>query len=195
MEIIDITKSKLRREILRLYFSDPQKEYYLRELERVLESPVAYIRRELLKLEKFGLFKKRREANLLYFGLNKKHPLYNEIKSIVFKTIGVAGSLKKDLLKIPHIDYAFIFGSFAKREEYFGSDIDLMIIGNPDEDLLIKKISKLEEKLRREINYHIYSRSDLKKKIKEKNSFIINIIKGPKIFLIGKKDEFSKLYS
>ena len=47
MDIFNFGKSKLRRSILNLYFSHPEKKYYLRELERLLKKPVAYIRREM----------------------------------------------------------------------------------------------------------------------------------------------------
>jgi predicted transcriptional regulator with HTH domain len=50
-EPLGLTKSKLRRELLRLYFTNPDKEYYLRELERMINFPVGNIRREFLKLE------------------------------------------------------------------------------------------------------------------------------------------------
>lgn len=188
IEVLKITKSKVRRELLQLYFTNPEKEYYLRELERTLGFPVGNIRRELLKLEKGGLFKKRLQGNLTYYFLNKKHPLFKELKSIVFKTVGVAGSLKEALEKIKNIEVALIYGSHAMGKEKVNSDIDLLIIGKIDEDRLIEVISKLEKRLQREISYTIYDRKDFNKKKKEKNSFILDVIKKPKIFLIGNRD-------
>ena len=89
------------------------------------------------------------------------------------------------LEKFNGINQAFIYGSFAKREEREGSDIDLLIIGEVDEDKLIEEIGKLERKLQREINYTIYGKKDFNKKKKEGNSFILDILKEKKIFLIG----------
>lgn len=192
MDITNIAKSKLRSKLLRLYFSYPEKEYYLRELERLLSNPVANIRRELLSLEKAGLFESQLKGKQKYFYLNKKYPLYQEIKKIVFKTIGIEGSLKKILENIEKIKIAFIFGSYAQEKEDLLSDIDLMIIGTPDEDKLISVVSKLESEIDREINYHIYSISDLRKKIGQKNSFIKNVLLKPKIFLIGNKNELPR---
>lgn len=188
IEVLKITKSKVRRELLRLYFTNPEKKYYLRELERTLGFPVGNIRRELLKLEKAGLFEKKLQGNLTYYSLNKKHPLFKELKSIVFKTVGVAGGLKGVLEKIKNIEVALIYGSYAMGKEKVNSDIDLLMIGKIDEDRLIEVISKLEKKLQREISYTIYDRKDFNKKKKEKNSFILDVIKRPKIFLIGSRD-------
>ncbi len=189
MDIFNLTKSKLRTSLLQLYFSHPEKEYYLRELERILKQPVAYVRRELLNLEKVGLFKSEFKGRQKYFKLNKDYPLYQEVKKIVSKTIGLEAQLKELLQDVKNIEVAFIFGSFAKNKEDSLSDIDLMILGQPSEDKLISKISKLESKLDREINYHIYSKKDWQKKKKKKDNFIRNILSGQKIFLIGQKDE------
>ena len=78
--------------MFRLYFSNPDNEYYLRELERLLETPVSMIRKELLRLEAEGMFLSKKRGNLTYFYLNKSYPLFDELKSIVFKTVGVQGS-------------------------------------------------------------------------------------------------------
>ncbi len=93
--------------------------------------------------------------------------------------------LQNILEKFKGISQAFIYGSFAKGEEREGSDIDLLVIGKVDEDKLIEEISKLERKLQREINYAIYGKEDFEKKKKEGNSFILDILREKKIFLIG----------
>lgn len=87
MEIIEISRSRLRKGLLRHFFLHPGSRYYLRQLERLLKFPVGNIRRELRKLEEYGLFISEREGNLLYYSLHKKCSLYNEIKNIVFKTV------------------------------------------------------------------------------------------------------------
>ncbi|MFH0955800.1 MAG: nucleotidyltransferase domain-containing protein [Candidatus Falkowbacteria bacterium] len=192
MDIFNLGKSKLRRGILNLYFSHSEKKYYLRELERLFKKPVAYIRREMLALEKAGLFNSEFQGKQKYFSLNEKFPLYKELEKIVSKTIGLEKNLADSLAGLKNIEVAFVFGSFAKGDQDGLSDIDLMIIGRPDEDKLIAAISRLEADAGREINYHIFSRNDLTKKIKEKNSFIKSVISHPKLFLIGNEKSLSK---
>ena len=194
MDILGLTKSKTREKIIRLFFSDTEKEYYLRELERILNIPVGNIRRELLNLEKSGLFKRSKKGNLVYYSVNKSSPIFEEFKKIIFKTIGVEGLIKKALTKIKGVEIAFIFGSYAKGLENSFSDVDLMIIGEPDENELLAKISEIEKKISREVNYHIFSSRGWKKKIKEENSFIKNITTQPKIFLIGNQNDLSGLH-
>lgn len=185
MDIFRITKSKLREELLTLYFTTPNKKYYLRELERILNFSVGNIRRELIKLESTGLFLSENKGNLVYYYLNKSYPLFKELKSIIFKTSGAPKMLQNILNKFDGIDRAFIYGSFAKGKERESSDIDLLIIGEVNEDKLIEVISNVERKLQREINYSIYGKEDFKKKEKEGRPFILDILKEKKIFLIG----------
>jgi len=189
LESLYSTKSRIRQDLLTLFFTNPSKKYYLRELERMLGYSAGSIRRELLKFQKDGLFNTQRVANLLYYSLNTKHPLFKELKSIVSKTVGVEGSLKKTLSSIKKIRIAFIYGSFATRRERATSDIDLMIIGEPDTSLLNEKIAELEKRLKREINPTIYSLKEYKAKKKAKSGFVMELLKNPKIMLVGKEND------
>lgn len=189
LDSLYITKSKIRQDLLTLFFTNPSQRYYLRELHRILGYSAGSIRRELLKFQKDDLFNTQKVGNLLYYSLNTKHPLFKELKSIISKTIGVEGSLKKALSYVKKIKMAFIYGSFATRREKATSDIDLMIIGDPDTSHLNEKIAELETKLRREIHPTIYSLKEYRDKKKAKTGFILELLKKPKIMLIGKEDD------
>jgi len=194
MDITKIFKSKARKALFRIYFTNPENSYYLRELERLLDTPVSIIRKELKSLEKSGIFISNKKANLLYFSLNKNYLLYNELKRIVFKTIGIQGSLQQMLWSLENIEVSFIYGSYAKNQATALSDIDLFIKGDVDEDKLITKINKLEKNLEREINYNIYSKKDFLQKKNDQDPFIEDLLENKKIFLIGDSNDLWKLY-
>ncbi len=189
MDISTIFKSKTRKALYRLFYTNPERRYYLRELERMLGIPVSMIRKELIRFEKEGSFLSEKKGNLTFYYVNKSYPLFEEVRSIVFKTIGVAGLLRKELEKIKGIESAFIYGSFSKNEARADSDIDLFIIGKVDEDELIRQLGKIEKDLKREINHSLYTKAEFEKKKKEKDSFITDLLENPKIFLLGDKNE------
>jgi len=189
LESIYIAKSKIRQDLLALFFTNPSQKYYLRELERMLGYSAGSIRRELLRFKKDNLFNTQRVGNLLYYSLNTKHPLFEELKGIVFKTVGVEGSLRRELSSIKKIKIAFIYGSFAANQEKPFSDIDLMIIGNPEISYLNESIAESEKRLRREINITVYSWEEYKVKKEVKSGFIMDLLKNPKIMLLGKEDD------
>ena len=90
----------------------------------------------------------------------------------MFKTIGIQGGLRGALEEIGNVKFSFIYGSYAKARETSFSDIDLMVIGNPDEDKLIKELDTLEDKFQREINYKLYTLKKFKKEIEGKLKFV-----------------------
>ena len=189
LESLYISKSRIRQGLLTLFFTNPSQKYYLRELQRLLGYSAGSIRRELLRFQKDNLFNTNKVGNLLFYSINTSHPLFKELKSIVSKTVGVEGSLKKSLSSINGVKIAFVYGSFASQKEKSSSDIDLMIIGNPNTSSLNEKIAELEKRLKREINPAIYSIQEYKTKKKSKSGFIMDLLKNPKIMLVGKKDD------
>ena len=110
LETLYITKSKIRRDLLALFFTNPSQKYYLRELQRMLGYSAGNIRRELLRFQSDNLFSIQKTANLLYYSVNTEHPLFEELKSIIAKTVGVEGSLRKSLSAIKRIKISFIYG-------------------------------------------------------------------------------------
>ena len=189
MESLYIAKSKIRQDLLALFFTNPSKKYYLREIQRILVYSAGSIRRELLKFQKDNLFNTQREGNLLYYALNIQHPLFKELKAIVAKTVRIEGSLRNTLSSVEKIKIAFIYGSFAAKREKGTSDIDLMIIGNPDTSQLNEKIAALEKRLNREINPTVYSLAEYKTRKSAKSGFIMDLLRNPKIMVIGKEDD------
>ena len=91
--------------------------------------------------------------------------------------------------KINGIEVAFLYGSFAKHEEAAKSDIDLLIIGKFNDSRLLREINKLEKVLKREINYSIFRKDEWKKKMDEKDPFVIDLRKHPKIFAVGGQND------
>ena len=179
-------------EILKLFFEDQEKEYYFREIAKKLNKEPSHYQRYLDNLVEDKILLDERRGNMRFFRLNKKHPLYEEIKSIVSKTIGLENELKELVNKLENVECAFVFGSIAKRTENSNSDVDLMLIGDINQDVLINLLSSMEGKISREINYHIYSNQEIFKKIKEKDVFISNIFLSPIIKLKGNPYDFTR---
>jgi len=172
-----LIKSKLSQKILTYFFTNPEGNFYVRELARLLNEDVSNLAKELIKLEKEGIFESEIRGKTKYYHLNKNYPLYKQLKEIIFKTTGIEGGIKKELAKLKKINQAFLFGSFAMGEADSQSDIDLLIIGDPDPEQLSDKISKLEDRFSREINYIVMTEEELRKK-KNKEPFLIDIFKN-----------------
>ncbi len=188
IDSLSIFKSRIRRDLLALFFGASSRRYYLRELERLLGYSAGSIRRELLKFTKDQIFRTKRVGNLVYYSLNTDHPLYQELKSLVNKTVGIEGSLKREISPLKGVEIAFIYGSYASGEDTAESDIDLMIIGDPDVSVVNRKLSRLENQIKRDINVSIHTLKEYRRRKKEKRGFILELLRRPKIMLSGDED-------
>lgn len=185
--------NKTQTMLLKLFVANPDKAYYIQEVGKILEKKPGVFQRDLYALEEIEILTSYYQGGARYFQINKNYPVYQEIKNIINKTVGIGAVLKKLLSKFDRIKVSFMFGSVAQQEFDQDSDVDLMVVGQIDEDELLKKISLAEKNIHREINYHIYSVKDWQKKVKNKDSFILNLIRRSKIFLVGNQDVLSRL--
>lgn len=178
--------TRLRRKLLAYSFTHPDEDYYVRELAAIIEEDAGNLSRELKKFENEGIYNSHLRGKSKFYSLNKKYPLFKELKNIILKTEGVEGSLKDLILKYKDISLAFIYGSYAKSEEKKTSDIDLIIVGNFPQDEFTNQIRGLESKLNREINFTSYTREEFEKEKRKKGSFLNIIIRDKIIILKGK---------
>ena len=118
-----IITSKAKRSLLKLLLTNPDREFYTREISRRTGEPLNAIRRELGYLEKAGLVKSRHAGNLRYYSVVKEFPLYPELKKIIYATIGLGDYLADKFKDSNQIEQAFIYGSVARDEETEKSDI------------------------------------------------------------------------
>ncbi len=181
--------SRTRSKILSLFFSHPDEEFYVREIARRVEENFNSVRRELNKLTELGILLSNRKGNQRYFQINKELPIYEELKMIFIKTDGIANELRQILEREKAIELAFIYGSWAEGKGRLLSDIDVFIVGEVDENEFISGLNTLEKKLSREINYVIFDRDDMEFRLKKKDPFVVNVTKGPKIYLVGEQNE------
>lgn len=177
--------SKTRAAVLSLFLANPKGKFYVREVSRKTGQNLNAVHRELERLERVRILRSEKEANLKYYSINRTSPAYKELRSIFLKTEGVGKLLKEKIQSLGKIDTAFIYGSFARRKEKLGSDIDVLIVGQIDENALIKNINALEKKISRDINYVLFAPAEFKKRKAGKDPFLLNVLRAPKIKLIG----------
>ena len=191
---IDALFPKTRRELLAAIFGQPERWWYLSELAGHLDTTPSSLQRELESLVSSGILRQRRDGKRTYFQAEKELPIFDELRSIFMKTLGVADTLKNALAKFGgRIRCAFIYGSVARHEEHALSDVDLMVISSVGLSDLSPTLRILEKRFKREFNVKCYSPEEFRKKVEERNHFVLNILKKEKLFLQGDKNELESL--
>lgn len=186
--------SKLQQSILRLLYLNTASDYFTNEIIRLANCGTGAVQRELKKLTEAGLITQKKFGNQVRYQANQNLPYFEELKSIIIKTFGLADIIAEKICFNQEIKLAFIYGSFAKGTYGADSDVDLMLIG---EDLtyaeFFQTLNDVEQMLGYKINPSFYSPTEWQRKYKAGNHFIRSICEQPKIFLIGTKDEFDTL--
>jgi predicted nucleotidyltransferase len=187
----DALFSKVQQRVLALIFSHPERSFYTSEIVRNVDSGVGAVERELSKLEGSALVSIERIGNQKHYRANQASPIFEELRGLVEKTVGLAEPIKKSLE--PYADAiksAFVYGSIAKGADTAHSDIDLMVIGD---DLnysdLYTAAQNVESKLRRKVHPLFLSPEDWQRKISDKGSVVSKISHSPKLFIIGSEKD------
>ena len=187
-----LLSSRARAEIFRLLFSGLGEELHVREIQRRSGLNDSTLRQELRKLADLDLIQGRRDSNRIYYSANKENPLYQDIQNLVIKTSGLVDVLKASL-KDERIKISFIFGSIAKGEVKAGSDVDIMVIGEIGLRGLSGLLSGVSEKIGREVNPYVLSRTEFRKRIQDKEHFLFGVLRSQKIFIIGNEHDLSAM--
>lgn len=178
-----------KSEILYLFFKSSEQEYYLREIAKKLEKRPSYVQAALNSLVQDGVLKDKRKGNLRLFRLNKNYFLYEEIKNILEKTLGLKNELKNMVKRIQNIECAFVFG--AIKHKYKDGTIKLIVIGEGIRgEEIFRETNILRDKFGRKIDFYLYNKEQTKEKLKNSKSFIFKVWQESKIVLKGDLEEF-----
>ncbi|MHB8624533.1 MAG: nucleotidyltransferase domain-containing protein [Sulfuricaulis sp.] len=183
-----------RRQVLGLLLLHPDESFHLREIARVTNTQPGTLRRELAQLADAGVLSREKVGNLVRYKADPACPIYEELRGILKKTTGVVDVLREGLAPLgDKISIAFVYGSVASGAERRSSDIDVMIVGSASFEEVVGTLYSSQKELRREINPHVYSVAEYKKKTKQKDSFLARVLEEPKLFILGKEHDLRKL--
>ena len=170
--------SKTRAKLLRLFFENPEKSFYVREMTRVIDEQINSVRRELLNLEGIGIIKNETFDNKIYYSANAKHPFYRALVDIFSKKIDT--SREKDVKTSTWEEYIrpvknYLSGLIVTNRLPGQDGVDLVIIGNDKTKKLTRWAEVIEKKLGKPINYVIMTPEDFTYRKSVRDRFILDI--------------------
>lgn len=188
----NLFRSKAMILILKLLLLNSSNEFHANDIARKSGLAPSTIAKEMPSIYNMGLVQRRTQGNLVFYKINNKSVIFNELKRIFIKFEMLDEVIARDLPKEP-IKYALIYGSFAKGTESQSSDIDLLVIGDVSDDALLRSISKTERTLGREVNYLLWTEEEFLDKVDKKIPLIKEISKTPIMMIVGNENEFKRL--
>jgi predicted nucleotidyltransferase len=183
-----------RGRILGLFFGAPDRAFYLREVAARTGLAIGQVQRELSRLSEAGILRRFRQGRHVYFQSNDRCPIFDELRRIVVKTVGAVDVVRSALASVrDQITAAFLFGSVVRQEETSKSDLDLMVIGDCMFADIVAAIRAAEPVVQREIHPTVYPVQEFVAKYRNGNHFLLSVVSGEKMFVLGNDDDLRKL--
>lgn len=171
--------SKTRTKLLSLFFSNPERSYYVREMTRVIDEQINSVRRELLNLEGVGIIKNETYDNKVYYSANNKHPFSRPLV-MLFSTRADA---TVEMAVKPNVWEEYVrpvrnyLSCLIVTNRLPGQDgVDLLIVGDDRTKKLTHWAEVVEKKEGKPLNYVIMSRDDFQYRLNVKDRFVSEVM-------------------
>ena len=188
--LADALFTSTQQKVLGLLFGQPDRSYFVTQIMARANAGRGAVQRELRRLEVSGLATVQMVGTQKHYQANPNSPLFDELCSIVRKTMGLEEPLRTAVESLPgEVIFAMIYGSVAKRTDTSGSDVDLLIVaeGLTLEDVYAA-VAPVEKLLDRQVSPTLYTTQEFSKRRDNQNPFLMRILGGPKIILMGSMD-------
>ena len=178
-------RSEIRQQILGLLMDAPMERLHLREIARRAHTSAGTAARELERLSDASLVVSEREGRQRYFRINTASFLYEPVRDLVRRTIGAPAVLRRHLGDVAGVERAVIFGSYGQGRNQADSDIDVLIVGEPDRDQLTEALEGAAGELGRDVNEVVMTQGELEARRAHDDGFVRSIDAGRVIPVFG----------
>ena len=209
--------SKTRVKLLQLFYSNPNRSFYVREITRKINEQINSVRRELSNLLSIGIITSDATQNRLYYEVNQNYEHYKPL-AMVFgglqeEEINATGKSRKAAKKpaeaaaeqsaAPKADVSAEH-PMAKSLRALGkvdlalltgqftrdesAGIDVLIVGNVSEAKADKFMAELEKSENKELRYTVLPLDNYKYRLTINDRFISAVLGAKKQVIINTQD-------
>lgn len=182
--------SKTRVKLLQLFYSNPNRSFYVREITRKIDEQINSVRRELSNLLSIGIIVSDTTNNRLYYEVNQQFEFFEPLteifgsgKKTITKVTSPSDTEQSDIKSIGNVEIAVYTGQFTRDES---PGVDVFLVGDINQARLGKFMSELEAKEGKELRYTVMSLSNFQYRKQINDRFIANILTAKKQVLVDK---------
>ena len=193
--------SKTRVKLLSLFYNNPERPFYVREITRKIDEQINSVRRELQNLLNIGIVRSVSQGNRLYYEVDQKYKFHAELQSIFTKIPAKSKAIKqtkeddqilKRIKKAGNVRLIFLTGAFVRGSN---QQIDIFIVGDLNRAKLAQIIADMEKEMSRELNYTSMRLEDFDYRRNLNDRFLTDILDAKKVVLYDDLKIFKKVGS
>ena len=156
--------SKTRVKLLYLFYGNPNRPFYVREITRKVDEQINSVRRELSNLLSIGIISSDTANNKLYYEVNQKYDFYTPLLQI-FGSAPASGEASEDSIgaTLESASARFwapagnaelvVYTGVLTREENIS--VDILVVGQVNKIAVAKIVEGLEKQEGKELRYTI----------------------------------------
>ena len=205
--------SKTRVKLLQLFYQNPNRSFYVREITRKIDEQINSVRRELANLLSIGIITSDNTNNRLYYEVNQDYEHYAALGSIfggkpfksakkattkttkttdevaeaapeqVVAEVEVTDPFVAELLKTGNVRLALYTGQFTRDET---SGVDIVIVGDVNQTAVDHLIAELEASEKKELRYSVFGEDEFTYRRQVNDRFVSNLLAAKKIVFVDK---------
>lgn len=199
--------SKTRVKLLQLFYTNPNRSFYVREITRKVDEQINSVRRELSNLLGIGIITSDANNNRLYYEVNQDYKFYSPLSTIfaglatatdnktstkkkaakepVSTEAVVEHPLAKDLRALGKIELAVFTGQFTRDET---SGVDVLIVGDVNQAKTAKLMAELEKSENKELRYVVLTPDNYQYRVQINDRFINDLMNAKKQVIIASQN-------
>lgn len=180
--------SKTRVKLLQLFYSNPNRSFYVREITRKIDEQINSVRRELSNLLNVGIISSETTNNKLYYEVNKTFEFHEPLSQIFGSQMAVAGDENgsensSSLKALGNVEAALFTGQFTRDEK---SGVDFVVVGDVNATQVSKYVAELEKKEGKSIRYAVMDKNEFIYRKQINDRFLLTMLESKKQILVDK---------
>jgi hypothetical protein len=189
--------SKTRVKLLQLFYGNPNRSFFVREITRKIDEQINSVRRELSNLLSIGIITSDNNNNKLYYEVNQKYEYYQPLREIFggkkatssdetpakapSPATATSKAAESDLKAVGHVDLAVYTGQFTRDDS---TGVDFLVVGEVNPNALQKYVNDLEARENKSIRYTLMTLPDFQYRQQIRDRFAIAIARSKKQVLV-----------
>ncbi|OWQ90357.1 hypothetical protein CDN99_13425 [Roseateles aquatilis] len=186
-QLTEVFGSAGRFRVLRALFAEPGRGFGQRELATEAGTDAGSVARWLRRWASAGLVTRREQDGLPRYQATMD-PSLAPLVALMQQDSVLVRTLRESLRSVKGVQVAFVFGSVARGQAGVGSDVDVMVFGSMSELKTNVALKPAGRVLGREIHATATTISAFLDQLRSGESFAQDIVRGPRIPLIGDFD-------
>ncbi|GAC1387751.1 MAG: hypothetical protein NVS1B7_2830 [Candidatus Saccharimonadales bacterium] len=181
--------SKTRVKLLQLFYSNPNRSFYVREITRKIDEQINSVRRELANLLSIGIISSDTNNNRLYYEVNQKYEHYQPLGAIFgggvkqTKQVAATDTETSSIKSLGNIELALYTGQFTRDE---ASGIDFLLVGDINPTQVAKYVAELEKQEGKAIRYTVMPLEEFKYRQQVNDRFLGTVLESKVQILVDK---------